>query len=105
MEEEICQGKPANWIVVGVEAREDYKLILTFITGERKVYDATSLLKKSIFAPLREISFFMKAKVVGDSVAWSDELDIAPEHLYECSTEISEEEYAKVSEQEEKKYE
>ena len=30
----------------------------------------------------------MKAHVDGDSVVWNDDIDIAPEHLYECSKNI-----------------
>ena len=88
MGEEICRGKPANWIVTNVKATENYELIITFIDGKRKKYDASPLLEKEIYAPLKEIAFFMKAKVVGDTVAWSEEIDIAPEHLYEYGVEI-----------------
>jgi hypothetical protein len=58
---------------------------LTFADGEKRLYDALPLLEESIYSPLRNLDFFMNAKVDGDSVSWSDELDIAPEHLYECS--------------------
>lgn len=74
-----------SWIVTEVQPREDYTLLLTFVTGEKKIYDARPLLKKSIYTPLKNLSFFMQAKVDGDSVIWNDEIDIAPEHLYEAS--------------------
>lgn len=98
MKEEICKGKTANWIVVKVEPQVDYKLILTFITGEKKIYDATKLLNEPNYEQLKDLSFFMNVNVTGDSISWSDEIDIAPEHLYECSVPMSDEEYAKVSE-------
>lgn len=75
-------GTP-EWLVKAVQPQEDYTLILTFINGERKIYDARPLLEKPLFAPLKDLSFFMQAKSDGSSVFWSDELDIAPEHLYE----------------------
>ena len=87
MNNEVCKGKPAFWIVTSVEATKDYKLILTFIDGKRKIYNALPLLEKSIYAPLKNLAFFLSAKVSGDTVAWSDDIDIAPEHLYECSQE------------------
>lgn len=88
MDDEICRGAPMPWIVTAVEARSDYTLILTFIDGKRKIYNALPLLEEAIYAPLKNLTFFLSAKVSGDSVAWSDDLDIAPEHLYECSKEI-----------------
>ena len=83
---EIIKGKPAVWIVTHVEPQKDYTLILTFITGEKKKYDALPLLEKAIYAPLKNHAFFLKAKVVGDTVAWNDDIDNAPEHLYEYSS-------------------
>ncbi len=88
MSSDVCKGKTANWIVVNVIANEDYTLTLTFITGEKKKYNALPLLEKAIYAPLKNLAFFLTAKVDGDSVCWNDELDSAPEHLYECSESI-----------------
>lgn len=87
-DDEICVGGPANWIVTSVEAKEDYTLVLTFIDGKRKVYNALPLLEIPIYAALKNLDFFLSAKVFCGSVAWSDNIDIAPEHLYECSVEI-----------------
>lgn len=84
----IDAGTP-EWIVTKVEPRRDYTLLLTFISGEQKIYDARPLLKKPLFKQLNNIDFFKKAKVRGDTVAWSDDVDIAPEHLYECSVPLT----------------
>lgn len=85
---EICKGEPAYWIVTDVKANNDYTLILTFKDGKRKIYNALPLLEEVIYAPLKNLSFFLEVKVSGDSIAWNDDIDIAPEHLYECSKEI-----------------
>ncbi len=60
----------------------DYKLLITFSTGEEKVYDAKHLLKYKIFEKLKNKDFFSTAKINNGSIAWNDELDIAPEELY-----------------------
>ncbi|MCF0230699.1 MAG: DUF2442 domain-containing protein [Enterococcus sp.] len=74
-----------NWIVIDVEPRPDYTLVLTFTDGTKKLYDARPLLDKAIYNQLNNIDFFMKAKVECGTVVWNDDIDIAPEHLYECS--------------------
>lgn len=87
-EEEIVKGKFAYWIVTSVEAKKNYILVLTFLDGKRKVYNALPLLEDPLFEPLKNLDFFLKVKLDGASIAWSDDIDIAPEHLYECSEEI-----------------
>ncbi|MBQ5439275.1 MAG: DUF2442 domain-containing protein, partial [Clostridia bacterium] len=38
---------------------------------------------KSIYFPLKNIGFFMSVKAECGTVVWNDDVDIAPEHLYE----------------------
>jgi hypothetical protein len=72
--------------VTEVKPTPDYKLLLTFSTGEKKVYDMKPEIESDPADPLRNIALFMKAHTDGVSVAWTDEIDIAPEELYENST-------------------
>ena len=72
--------------VKSVIPRPDYSLLLTFKNGEQRVYDARPLLEKEINEKLRNVGFFMQAKVMYGTVIWNDDIDIDPEHLYECST-------------------
>ena len=76
------------WVVKNVTPTKDYKLILTFADGERKKYDAYPLLKKPIYHSLKNPHFFLSAKAMYGTVVWNDDIDIAPEHLYECSQPI-----------------
>ncbi len=73
------------WVVKHVVPQSDYTLLLTFASGEKKLYNARPLLEKAIFADLKSLPFFLTARVSGDTVIWNDDVDIAPEHLYECS--------------------
>ncbi len=73
------------WCVAEVLPRPDYTLLLTFENGEKRVYNARPLLKKPICMELNNLGFFMKAKAAYGTVVWSDDVDIAPEHLYEHS--------------------
>lgn len=77
------------WTVKDVTAKSDYTLVITFENGEKRVYNALPLLSKPIFAQLNNRSFFMKARAAYGTVIWNEDIDIAPEHLYECSTPVS----------------
>lgn len=89
------QSKSHNPVyhVVAVEPHEDYTLTVTFRDGDKKLYDMRPLIdgEKAFkpYAPLIDINFFMQAHVCG-SVAWNDEIDIAPEELYENGIDIME---------------
>lgn len=77
--------KTPVWVVKEVQPQADYTLLLTFADGKRKVYNARPLLDKAIYAQLKSLAFFLKAKANCGTVVWNDDIDIAPEHLYECS--------------------
>lgn len=83
------------WIVKSVIPQTDYTLLLQFKDGKRGVYDMWPLIQQEdggddTFVPLEDINFFMKAHKDGDSVAWNDDIDIAPEELYANCMSISE---------------
>lgn len=80
--------KIPEWVVKDVHPNDDYTLLLTFADGEKKIYDARPLLNKPMYSQLKSLPFFLSAKAEYDTVVWSDDVDIAPEHLYECSTPV-----------------
>ena len=80
--------KTPVWVVKEVIPKEDYTLLITFADGGKLVYNALPLLQKPIFAELKNLPFFLNARVSGDTVIWNDDVDIAPEHLYECSVPV-----------------
>ena len=80
--------KNPKWIVKKVKANKDYTLLITFANGKQKIYNALPLLEKSIYAPLKNINFFLNAKALCGTVIWDDSIDIAPEHLYDCSISV-----------------
>lgn len=72
-----------KWSVIDVKAQKDYTLLITFADGKKGIYDARPLLDKPINEALRNLSFFLTARAEYGTVVWNDEVDIAPEHLYE----------------------
>jgi hypothetical protein len=63
----------------------DYNLILTFESGEKKVFDMKPYLEIGIFQELKNYSVFNTVKVNFDTIEWANEADIDPEILYDKS--------------------
>ena len=80
-------GEPRKDIEVKkVSALADMMMLITFRTGEKRLFDATVLLKYPAFKPLANEEIFMSAKVEGGVLIWLDgDIDIAPETLYKNS--------------------
>ena len=81
--------KTPVWVVRECVPQEEYTLLLTFADGGKRIYNVLPLLSKAIFADLKSLPFFLTARVRGDTVIWNDDVDIAPEHLYECSVPVN----------------
>lgn len=77
-------GTPTDEIRLrSVKPLDDMMMILTFTSGERRLYDATQLLEYPAFQPLRDESVFKSATVEHGIVVWNDgDIDIAPETMY-----------------------
>lgn len=60
-------------------------MLLTFSTGEKRVFDAT-ILTGPAFAPLMDESVFNDFKIVHGALTWiNEEIDCAPEYMYQHS--------------------
>ena len=63
----------------------DKMLLLTFSSGEQRVFDAT-VLKGEVFTPLNGPAVFNNFKIVHGAITWmNEEIDCAPEYMYEHS--------------------
>jgi hypothetical protein len=71
--------------VESVEVATPYRLIIGFDNGERRVFDLTPLLTIGRFRSLAAPDEFQKVRVVFDTVAWDNGMDLDPEYLYEQS--------------------
>ncbi len=67
---------------VAVKCLRDYKLLITFSNGEKKIYNAQDDIHQGVLTKLQNKTFFAQAKIARGSVVWNDEIDIAPETLY-----------------------
>lgn len=76
--------KKPFWSVKEAQPHKDYTITVKFHDGSVKIFDAKPLLKIPMFEPLKNPGFFMCAKVECGTVVWNDDIDIAPEYLYEA---------------------
>jgi hypothetical protein len=74
--------------VIAVEPLPDYCLLLTFEQGEKKRFDMKPYLHATVFQPLKNVSFFKLARIDYGTVVWSNDIDIAPETLYDLSVNV-----------------
>ena len=75
--------------VVRVLPRDTFLLELWFNTGEHRLFDMTPYLDRGVFIKLKDPEKFKQAYVAFDTVCWPDNLDIAPETLYDKSIPLS----------------
>lgn len=74
-----------NMYIIDAKALDDMMMILTFSTGEQRLFDAT-ILTGPAFEPLSDDLVFKNCKVVDGVVTWmNEEIDCAPEYMYEHS--------------------
>ena len=71
--------------IISMAFLNDYCLMLDFADGTNGTFDFTPLLDEKLYAPLRNKGLFRKAKIVCGGIAWTDEIDINPEFLYDNS--------------------
>jgi len=64
---------------------EDYKLLLGFENGEKKIFDVSKYLEIGRFKELKDEQKFSAVKISFDSIEWENGLDLDPELLYRDS--------------------
>ena len=81
------EPEPADEIRVrDIKPLDDMIMIVTFETGEKRLFDATQLLQYPAFEPLANDNIFKSAQVEWGVVTWCNgDIDIAPETMYENS--------------------
>ena len=65
-----------------VTALENYKILLTFNNGEKRIFDVTPYLESKYFEPLKKEGYFRAVRTNDMSVEWPGNIDICPDELY-----------------------
>ncbi|MDD6477657.1 MAG: DUF2442 domain-containing protein [Eubacteriales bacterium] len=87
VKDDVCYaGKLTDDIkVTDVKPLRGHMMLVTFSTGEQRLFDAT-LLKGSAFAPLMDDEIFTHPVIFHGVITWNNgEIDIAPETVYKES--------------------
>jgi predicted N-acyltransferase len=68
--------------IKAVKAQDDYKILLTFVNDEVKLFDMKPYLNKGFFKQLQDRSYFNTVKPFMDSIKWKNGQDLCPDTLY-----------------------
>ncbi|WP_294439041.1 DUF2442 domain-containing protein [uncultured Slackia sp.] len=73
-----------------VVALDDLRLLLTYESGEQRVFSMKPYIKGDFFGELSCPAYFKQVSIAhgGDCVVWPHGQDMSPEDLYEMSTPI-----------------
>ncbi|WP_455720256.1 DUF2442 domain-containing protein [Agathobacter sp.] len=73
--------------ITDAKVTDHLMMIITFASGEKRIFDA-SVLTGSAFKPLEDDAVFSNFKITHGVITWmNDEIDCAPEYIYEHSYE------------------
>ncbi|MGM9935932.1 MAG: DUF2442 domain-containing protein [Candidatus Ornithomonoglobus sp.] len=72
--------------VTDVKPVENYNVIITYETGERKKFDVAPYITGNWFGKLKQPDIFNSVRPCGNTIEWCDGQDIAPHELFELST-------------------
>ena len=64
---------------------EDYKLLVEFENGEKRIKDMKPYLNKGVFSKLKNKDFFNTVKIVYGTICWENEIDLCADSIYENS--------------------
>ncbi len=78
-------GAPLGPRVIKAVPTDDFKLILDFNNGEKRVFDVLQIADIKVFEPLKNIDFFKSVKVEYGTVVWPRDIDYCPDTLYSQS--------------------
>ena len=71
--------------VIDATVTDHLMMLITFSTGEKRVFDA-SILTGNAFEPLNDIDVFKNFKIVHGVITWlNEDIDCSPEYMYEHS--------------------
>lgn len=73
--------------LTAVVPSDDYTLLLTYATGEKRKFDVKPYINGDWYDELNDVAYFRTVQLLsgGIGIEWSNGQDIAPHELYELS--------------------
>lgn len=68
--------------ITAVKPLEEYRLLVTFENGERRVFDVAPYLDQGVFRELKSPNVFRSVRVSFDAIEWPNGADLCPETVY-----------------------
>ena len=76
-----------NYLVVEAKYLEGYKIDVTFQDGKKGVVDLKEYPGRGgVFSDFRDKEYFKRFTIDYGTLVWENEVDIAPERLYEIAS-------------------
>ncbi|MCC8043687.1 MAG: DUF2442 domain-containing protein [Oscillospiraceae bacterium] len=72
--------------VKSVQPIDNYRIIVEWVTSERRIFDVKPYLIGSWYSQLLDVTKFNTVHPCGSTVEWFGGQDIAPHELYELSS-------------------
>lgn len=67
---------------IGVTAVEDYKLLILFDNGEKRIFDTKPLISGEWYGQLKDKCVFQSVRISGNTVEWVGGQGVCPDDLY-----------------------
>ena len=79
--------------IAEVQALDRKRLLITFVTGEQKIYDCSRIIELEAFRLLRTEAFFRAVRVDegGYGISWNDDMDLSEYELWQNGTDLQRE--------------
>ncbi len=71
--------------VIDVKPQDDFRLLLTFENGEKRIFEMSEYLDLGIFKELKNENVFKSVQIAFDYIEWGNGIDLDPEELYQGS--------------------
>lgn len=81
----VVGSKPSPPNVVSVAPKDDYRILVEFETGEKKLFDVAPYIEGDFYGKLRDKGYFRSVSTYFDGwfVGWPEGQDLDNEEIYE----------------------
>ena len=75
-----------KWVILEAKPKDDYTIFVKFADGKSGIFDAGDLIKRQPWNQVVDSGLFMQVRPAFGTLVWNDDVDIAPEYVYDKIT-------------------